>query len=76
MEVRQDYGAILTELGERFASAVVETAEAIAGMPLRLLSLTRHDVGRRAEPRIHVLPGLSRVYRVVRHKLDHVFRMG
>jgi hypothetical protein len=38
------YDAIRPELGERFANAVVETAEAIATMPLRFAVV---DTGRR-----------------------------
>jgi plasmid stabilization system protein ParE len=35
MEALEHYGAIRPKLGERFASAIVETAEAIALTPLR-----------------------------------------
>ncbi len=35
MEALAHYDAIRPELGERFANAVVETAEAVATMPLR-----------------------------------------
>ena len=35
MEALEHYHAIRPELGERFANAVVETAEAIAVTPLR-----------------------------------------
>jgi plasmid stabilization system protein ParE len=44
MEAREHYEAIRPELGERFASAVVEAAEAIASMPLRFAVV---DKGRR-----------------------------
>lgn len=44
MEALDHYAAIRPELGERFASAVVETAEAIAVMPLRFAVV---DKGRR-----------------------------
>jgi hypothetical protein len=35
MEALEHYNAVRPELGERFANAVVETAEAIAVTPLR-----------------------------------------
>ena len=44
MEALEHYDAIRPALGERFASAVVETAEAIAIMPLRFAVV---DKGRR-----------------------------
>jgi hypothetical protein len=44
MEALAHYDAIRPELGERFANTVVETAEAIATMPLRFAVV---DTGRR-----------------------------
>jgi hypothetical protein len=44
MEALAHYDAIRPELGERFANAVVETAEAVATMPLRFAVV---DSGRR-----------------------------
>jgi hypothetical protein len=45
MEALEHYDAIRPEPGERFASAVVETAEAIAIMPLRFAVVIRDDGG-------------------------------
>jgi plasmid stabilization system protein ParE len=60
LEARAHYGGIQHELGERFASAVVETAEAIVAMPLRFAVV---DKGRRRA-------------RVRRFPCDLFFRMG